>query len=62
MLNKLNLLNNVFQRILILRNRHFLYVDLIIFLITPILSLYLRLDDFNVFRDSQFELKIYVLS
>jgi len=48
----------VFEFIMILRNRHFLYVDIVIFLITPILALYLRLDDYQQVRGYMFELKI----
>ncbi len=46
---------------MILRNRHFLYVDIVIFLVTPVLALYLRIDDINALLEYQFEMKIVVL-
>ncbi len=33
-----------------LRNRHFIVIDAIAFMITPLMALALRLDKFNIFR------------
>ena len=59
--NQNKLLQKIFQRILSIHNIHFLYVDLAIFLITPILAMYLRIGETNLLSIYQNDLIIITL-
>ena len=50
------------DKLLTLNNRHFVLLDTIVFLLTPFLSLVLRLDDFAIFNRYRYGLIIATAS
>jgi FlaA1/EpsC-like NDP-sugar epimerase len=55
------MIEKLYKRLLRLRNRHFMIIDAIAFLITPVLGLELRLDEFFIFERYGFELIIVIV-
>ena len=55
------MIETLYKRLLSLRNCHFMIIDAIAFLITPVLALGLRLDEFFLFDLYGFELIVVII-